>query len=73
MFFYGVVFVKGFDVIEVFIGVAIDKDAETPGLADSVLASPAANEWVHHHAAGSGLGAGTVRLNPRLLAGIPLH
>ena len=39
----------------------------------SVLASPAANEWVHHHAAGSGLGAGTVRLNPRLLAGIPLH
>lgn len=38
-----------------------------------VLASAAANEWVHHHAAGSGLGAGTVRLNPRLLAGIPLR
>lgn len=37
------------------------------------LASPAANEWVHHHAAGSGLGAGTVRLNPKLLAGIPLR
>ncbi|MEQ1873548.1 MAG: N-6 DNA methylase [Ilumatobacteraceae bacterium] len=39
----------------------------------SVLGSTAANEWVHHHAAGSGLGAGTVRLNPRLLAGIPLR
>lgn len=39
----------------------------------SVLGSIAANEWVHHHAAGSGLGAGTVRLNPRLLAGIPLR
>ena len=38
-----------------------------------VLGSPAANEWVHHHAAGSGLGVGTVRLNPRLLAGIPLR
>jgi len=39
----------------------------------SVLASAAANEWVHHHAAGSGLGVGTVRLSPRLLAGIPLR
>lgn len=39
----------------------------------NVLASPAAVEWVHHHAAGSGLGAGTVRLNPKLLAGIPLR
>jgi hypothetical protein len=38
-----------------------------------VLSSPTANEWVHHHAAGSGLGVGTVRLNPRLLAGIPLR
>ena len=38
-----------------------------------VLASPDATEWVHHHAAGSGLGAGTVRLNPKLLAGIPLR
>jgi SAM-dependent methyltransferase len=38
----------------------------------AVLASPAAVEWVHHHAAGSGLGAGTVRLNPKLLASIPL-
>ncbi|MCE9621203.1 MAG: SAM-dependent methyltransferase [Actinomycetia bacterium] len=38
-----------------------------------VLNSNAANEWVHHHAAGSGLGAGTVRLNPKLLAGIPLR
>lgn len=39
----------------------------------AVLGSPSANEWVHHHAAGSGLGAGTVRLNPKLLAGIPLR
>lgn len=38
----------------------------------AVLASEPANEWVHQHAAGSGLSAGTVRLNPRLLAGIPL-
>ena len=38
-----------------------------------VLGSSVANEWVHHHAAGSGLGVGTVRLNPRLLAGIPLR
>jgi hypothetical protein len=38
-----------------------------------VLGSTAANEWVQHHAAGSGLGVGTVRLNPRLLAGIPLR
>ncbi len=38
-----------------------------------VLSSAAANEWVHHHAAGSGLGVGTVRLNPRLLAEIPLR
>ncbi|MDO8362681.1 MAG: N-6 DNA methylase [Actinomycetota bacterium] len=38
----------------------------------AVLASDAANEWVHHHAAGSGLSATAVRLNPRLLASIPL-
>ena len=38
-----------------------------------VLGSAAANEWVHHHAAGSGLGAGTVRLSPAMLAGIPLR
>jgi SAM-dependent methyltransferase len=37
-----------------------------------VLHSDAATQWVHHHAAGSGLGAGTVRLNPRLLGSIPL-
>jgi len=37
-----------------------------------VLHSDTATEWVHHHAAGSGLGAGTVRLNPRLLGSIPL-
>ena len=39
----------------------------------AVLASPAATQWVHAHAAGSGLGAGTVRLNARLLASIPLR
>jgi hypothetical protein len=38
----------------------------------AVLGSAEANAWVHHHAAGSGLGPGTVRLNPRLLASIPL-
>ena len=38
----------------------------------AVLASPAANEWVLQHAAGSGLSATSVRLNPRLLASIPL-
>lgn len=38
----------------------------------AVLSSLAAIEWVHHHAAGSGLGAGTVRLSPKLLASIPL-
>ena len=38
----------------------------------AVLASPAALEWVRHHAAGSGLSADTVRLSPRLLASIPL-
>ncbi len=38
----------------------------------AVLGSDAANEWVRHHAAGSGLSAASVRLSPRLLAGIPL-
>jgi hypothetical protein len=38
----------------------------------AVLGSAPATAWVHHHAAGSGLAAGTVRLNPRLLASIPL-
>jgi hypothetical protein len=38
----------------------------------AVLSSAAANEWVHQHAAGSGLSATSVRLNPRLLASIPL-
>jgi SAM-dependent methyltransferase len=37
-----------------------------------VLQSAVALEWVHRHAAGSGLGAGTVRLSPSLLASIPL-
>ena len=45
---------------------------DQPARVMEVLSSPAANEWVHAHAAGSGLGAGTVRLNPRLLASIPL-
>ncbi|HQZ34556.1 MAG TPA: N-6 DNA methylase [Ilumatobacteraceae bacterium] len=39
----------------------------------AVLASAAANEWVHQHAAGSGLSATSVRLNPKLLASIPLR
>ncbi|MCY7298552.1 MAG: N-6 DNA methylase [Ilumatobacteraceae bacterium] len=39
----------------------------------AVLASDAANLWVHQHAAGSGLSATSVRLNPKLLASIPLH
>jgi SAM-dependent methyltransferase len=38
----------------------------------AVLSSPTATEWVHHRAAGSGLGAGSVRLNARLLGSIPL-
>ncbi len=38
----------------------------------TVLASDAANVWVHQHAAGSGLSATSVRLNPKLLASIPL-
>ena len=38
----------------------------------AVLSTAAANAWVHQHAAGSGLSATSVRLNPRLLAGIPL-
>jgi hypothetical protein len=37
-----------------------------------VLSSEAATAWVRHHAAGSGLSAGTVRLTPALLASIPL-
>ena len=39
----------------------------------AVLASDAANLWVHQHAAGSGLSATSVRLNPKLLASIPLQ
>ncbi|MDO9176360.1 MAG: hypothetical protein Q7V62_16250, partial [Actinomycetota bacterium] len=46
---------------------------EQPERVLAVLASGAANEWVHHHAAGSGLSAASVRLNPRLLASIPLR
>jgi len=44
-----------------------------PDRVMDVLRSDQANEWVRHHAAGSGLGAGTVRLNPRLLGSIPLR
>jgi hypothetical protein len=45
---------------------------DEPDRVLAVLSSPEAVEWVHHHAAGSGMGAGTVRLNPKLLASIPL-
>ncbi len=38
----------------------------------AVLNSLRANEWVRHHAAGSGLSATSVRLTPRLLASLPL-
>ena len=38
----------------------------------AVLESPAATEWVRHHAAGSGLSAMSLRLSPTLLASIPL-
>lgn len=38
----------------------------------ATLASREAVDYVHSQVAGSGLGAGTVRLNPRLLASIPL-
>lgn len=44
---------------------------DAPERVLEVLASRDAIDWVHHHAAGSGLGAGTVRLNPTLLASIP--
>ena len=37
-----------------------------------VLSSASAVDWVHRHAGGSGLGEGSVRLSPRLLASIPL-
>lgn len=38
----------------------------------AALGSPAATTWVQRQAAGTGLGAGTVRLSPRLVASIPL-
>jgi hypothetical protein len=38
----------------------------------AVLQSPATLAWVRDHAAGSGLSATALRLNPRLLASIPL-
>ena len=45
---------------------------DDPARVLAVLASAAANDWVYQHAAGSGLSANSVRLNPRLLASIPL-
>jgi hypothetical protein len=44
----------------------------SPDVVLDVLTSEAATAWVHDRAAGSGLGAGTVRLSPALLAGVPL-
>ena len=38
----------------------------------AVLHSGAATDWVHYHAAGSGLSASSVRLTARLLASIPV-
>ncbi len=38
----------------------------------ALLHSDAATDWVRYHAAGSGLGASSVRLTARLLASIPL-
>jgi hypothetical protein len=46
---------------------------DQPARVLDVLAGPAATAWVHHHAAGSGLGPTTVRLTPALLASIPLR
>ena len=46
---------------------------DEPDRVMSVLGSDQALQWVRHHAAGSGLGVGTVRLSPRLLAAIPLR
>jgi SAM-dependent methyltransferase len=40
---------------------------------ERVLSSEAANDWVRHHAAGSGLSANSLRLTPALLASIPLQ
>lgn len=48
-----------------------DRPADLPGVLE-VLAGEPATAWVRHHAAGSGLSAGTVRLTPALLASIPL-
>jgi hypothetical protein len=44
---------------------------EHPDDVLAVVNRPTTVEWVHHRAAGSGLGAGSVRLSPRLLASIP--
>jgi hypothetical protein len=38
----------------------------------AALSAPEAVDYVHRQVAGSGLGVGTVRLNPRLLAELPL-
>jgi hypothetical protein len=46
--------------------------SDDPDRVLAVLASDTATRWVHHHAAGSGLSAGTVRLTPSLLGSIPL-
>ena len=46
---------------------------DDPERVMAVLSSSATTEWIHHQAAGSGLGKGTVRLNARLLAGVPLR
>ncbi|MEO5899744.1 MAG: N-6 DNA methylase [Ilumatobacteraceae bacterium] len=47
--------------------------SDDPERVLAVLGSDPAVRWVHRQAAGSGLGAHTVRLSPSLLASIPLR
>ncbi len=52
--------------------ITVTAPPEQLDLVMRVLTSPGATAWVRYHAAGSGLGAGTVRLSPALLASIPI-
>ncbi|MFZ4719007.1 MAG: N-6 DNA methylase [Ilumatobacteraceae bacterium] len=44
---------------------------DRPQAVLDVLGHDDTTRWIHHHAAGSGLGRGTVRLSPALLAQVP--